>query len=135
MKEPFELTQDDLMQAIATEPTLGVYGFEYGKAAPDVAQRERDAFKTQVATFCYCVLFLRACCRKRKTFNPNLGSYGLKHLAEDWGGNGTYVPNGVMIAALIHEGYGYEPEPRGPNARIALGLTVQLVSGRIRRAQ
>lgn len=39
----------------------------------------------------------------RKSYNPNLTSYGLKHLAER--AIGEYVKNEDMIQALVNAGY------------------------------
>jgi len=51
---------------------------------------------------------------KRVTVNPRAGSYGLKHLAEAI--LGTYVPNGVLIAAAVACGFRYHQWPGSPNA-------------------
>lgn len=44
----------------------------------------------------------------RKTFNPDSGSYGLKHRIEDDIG---YITNGVCIVAMALEGYKVRPYP------------------------
>ncbi|MGD1715754.1 hypothetical protein [Hydrocoleum sp. CS-953] len=36
-----------------------------------------------------------------------MGSYGLKHYAENWARN--YICNGALIAAAIHKGIDYKP--------------------------
>jgi hypothetical protein len=51
---------------------------------------------------------------RRKTVN--LGSYGLKHQAERWGGD--YVSNGALIAAAIQLGFEVKRIPGTPNALI-----------------
>lgn len=50
-----------------------------------------------LAQFELAVCWLRCC---PKTKKPTRGSYGLKHVVQDW--MGAYCCNGVMIAAAIH---------------------------------
>ena len=68
-----------------------------------------------------CVEFLKKC---EKTRTANIGSYWLKHRAEDWGasvGLCYYVPNGALIAAAIALGFVVRPmRPPSPNAYIGI---------------
>ena len=58
--------------------------------------------------------WLRDHCIQRATINQDLGSYGLKHSAED--SLGRYIANGVFIVAAILEGYRIQREAGGsPN--------------------
>lgn len=55
----------------------------------------------------------------RKSINTDLGSYTLKHLAEN--SLGFYVANGELIAAAIIAGFGYRREDgTSPNATFAM---------------
>ena len=68
-----------------------------------------------------------------------LGSYGVKHLAENWGrdqGWHPYVSNGDLIAAIIWRSIRYERDGgRSPNCRIALKLLKHGTAGRYPQAR
>jgi hypothetical protein len=50
-----------------------------------------------------CMAWLEQFATPRKTVNPRMGSYGLKHVVERWAGN--YVSNGAFILAAHRLGY------------------------------
>jgi hypothetical protein len=80
--------------------------------------RFSDGFSVEnVAT---AIGFLRQC-QKLKT--PKLGSYGLKHVAEQWGarhGMQPYIANGELIVAAIWLDFNVEWDGSEPNVRIAV---------------
>jgi hypothetical protein len=96
---------------------------------PDPRGDEPDARQVEL-----CRTWLKMHATKRKTFNLRAGSYGLKHVVEDWtSGLGVvwlqrdpwgrrfvssrrYVSNGAFIAAAIAEGYRVQQIGNGPNA-------------------
>lgn len=59
-----------------------------------------------------CKEWIRLFCIPRKRENTRYGSYGLKHLVEEY--YGGYVSNGAFIAAA--EESGYEVIPQGSNS-------------------
>jgi hypothetical protein len=66
------------------------------------------------------IAFLRLCKRGRIA---RLGSYHLKHCAEQWGalnGLSSFVSCGALIAAAVYLGYTVEPHVSGPNANIGV---------------
>ena len=66
-----------------------------------------------------CVEWLEKFARPQKGINHKMGSYGLKHVVENWAG--SYVSNGAFIAAAMRLEYRIEPdEPRSPNARFRM---------------
>lgn len=66
---------------------------------------------------------------RRKSANPNGGSYWLKHRAEEWhrsiGSSGTYMSNGMFITAALALGLIVAPNFGTPNAQI--GVTTRSV--------
>jgi hypothetical protein len=72
----------------------------------------------QVAT---AIAFLQLCGPAKK---PTIGSYSLKHLAEDWGGRFAgcpYITNGAVIVAAHALGLPIQPyHYGGPNAGIGI---------------
>jgi hypothetical protein len=63
----------------------------------------------------HCIDWLKEFAAPRKTTNTRYGSYGLKHIVEDW--CGEYVCNGAMIEAVRRLGWDVVPEgPDSPNA-------------------
>jgi hypothetical protein len=48
-------------------------------------------------------------------------SYHLKHLVEKW--SNEYIPNGALIAAVIHLGIPYEKHSDYPNIDVAVNLS------------
>ena len=62
-----------------------------------------------------CIAWLKEFAAPRKTLNTRYGSYGLKHIVEDW--CGEYVCNGAMIEAVRRLGWDVVPDgPDSPNA-------------------
>lgn len=60
---------------------------------------------------------------QRKTINRKIGSYGLKHQAEDFfrdRGTDCYVSNGALIAAALH--LGFKIFPNGLNAYLNISF-------------
>jgi hypothetical protein len=70
-----------------------------------------------VAGVSKAISFLSKCRRARK---PCVGSYGLKHAVEFWGGG--YVSNGEVILAAAWLDFDFEPS-FGPNASIAVNYS------------
>lgn len=115
----------DLAAAMALEPHLCINGF--GAGSFDVP------LETRRARFTGWRLELRRCSahvaeirewlesnvERRKTINPDYGSYGLKHIAERH--LGAYVANGEFVAAAIIAGYPYRRgEGTSPNATFGM---------------
>jgi hypothetical protein len=101
--------------AVTRHLYLGPAGFAAKGADPEDLLIEHPL---EVAT---AVAFLRKC---KKSRYPRLGSYRLKHLAEEWGaanGLSSYVCNGALIAAAVYLGFVVEPHTSGPNANIGVG--------------
>jgi hypothetical protein len=64
---------------------------------------------------------------KSKSCANHEHSYGLKHLAEDWGraaGLEPYVANGELIAAALYLGFTVTLDPGTPNAFIGVRTAV-----------
>ena len=106
-----------LAEVMDEHPDLGDAGFEgvwWQIDAATVAE-DRAALAREGALFDYCVEWLaeRLDPAPRLTHaNSSYGSYGLKHNAERGAPDG-YVPNGVMVAALL--ALGYPSKQVGPN--------------------
>jgi|GEM_PF-1105726 len=118
------LTHDDLMKVLATEPQLSSWGvgnsrlYERNRITPGKVVGWREELKSELGMFQTCCAYLFLC-RKRKTINPRVGSsYSLKHLVEAW--SGEYVTNGAFIAALIHIGIKYEVHEGSLNVTVAI---------------
>lgn len=91
---------------------LTCWGFSHPKAK-GFAKARAELQSDGISYFIRAVEWLRHI-PTRKTVN--LGSYGLKHQAERWGGD--YVSNGALIAAAIHLGFKVERISGTPNALI-----------------
>jgi hypothetical protein len=75
------------------------------------------------AQVAHCIAWLKEFAAPRKTVNARYGSYGLKHLVEDW--CGEYVCNGAMIEAVRRMGWGIVPDgPGSPNACFRLSCAL-----------
>jgi len=62
-----------------------------------------------------CVEWLLQYATPRKTANLKIGSYGLKHIVENWAK--TYISNGAFILAARRQGVKIVPNnPNSPNA-------------------
>lgn len=57
--------------------------------------------------------------RPRKTFNRQIGSYGLKHLAEKKRG---YISNGALILAALRRGLQVDAREDSPNVDINISV-------------
>lgn len=83
-----------------------------------LSDREGDApAQDEIA---HCELWIKQFCTLQKNINHNIGSYGLKHLAENWNSglpeNCKYVSNGAFIQAAVNPGYNYERIGNSQNA-------------------
>ena len=97
--------------ARAAYPNLTPSGF----ATTDKTLADDQFSHEEIAT---ALAFLKQC---KPIKHPSRGSYGLKHMAEDWGeahGLAGYVSNGALIVAAVALGF---PIRRvGLNAGIAI---------------
>lgn len=64
-----------------------------------------------------CRAYLRQCDR---TNLPKVGSYGLKHVIENY--FDTYISNGAAIVAAVLEGFPVQHIPGTPNCKIGISL-------------
>jgi hypothetical protein len=67
-----------------------------------------------------CKEWIQKFCKERKTINPKVSSYGLKHEVEAWANN--YIENGAFIAAAIDLGYRFKQDGDSPNALFTLSV-------------
>ncbi len=119
--------EDDRQLAVTMtlEPHLNLNGFGPGAYGGTMDERRarmagwRRELRGRARDVARVRDWLLANVAPRKTVNPNVGSYSLKHLVER--AMGTYIENGVLIAAAIGAGYGYRREPGwSPNATLAM---------------
>lgn len=103
-------TEAIIKRICKAEPALCEYGLD-----PVYAQKHGRHIDPE--HFELCVKWLELC-QVRKTINPNIGSYGLKHRVERY--FGRYVTNGAFIAAVIYLRIPYKRNEIGPNIRVAL---------------
>jgi hypothetical protein len=97
-----------------TATGLGAWSREARKIVfedPEISEA-RDMLS--VGGVAMAISFLQRC---RRTQKPSVGSYGLKHSIEHWGGR--YVANGEAILAAAWLDFDFEPSI-GPNADIAV---------------
>lgn len=61
---------------------------------------------------------------KRKTINKKYNSYGMKHLCEEF--LDTYIANGVLIAAMLNQGYEWKQciNPVGLNPNVMFNVSL-----------
>lgn len=119
------MSREHIEAVIAKVPQLndfgiGLFGGGKGKTAE---QREVEFKQNQEDLLNNVEVFERVCewlARKEKikSKNPHHTSYGLKHIAEQQ--IGTYVTNGVFIAAAIHCGFPYYLIPDSPNVQFGI---------------
>lgn len=67
----------------------------------------------------HCIAWLNQYASPRKTINKAIGSYGLKHIVENWETQiwSRYVSNGAFILAAFRLGFIIVPyDPHNPNA-------------------
>ena len=112
----------DIEQVLNKYPLLGASGFKYydkvyyktKERHEEVFVRDREYMKSSDALvqFAAARRWLR---KQTKGVQRLANSYGLKHRAER--AEGTYIPNGVFIAAAVAEGFKIT-KPDGPNVRI-----------------
>lgn len=112
-----------LARAAGNHPTLSPYGFGVYKPGDDLKRMRREMLTRKTcAQFLRARLYLRHCLDSWGRL-PCRGSYGLKHLAEQWWGSRRtgkpYVSNGAMIAAALDLGLAIS-KPDGPNVVIRL---------------
>lgn len=113
----------DFLKAMNIEPKLGITGI-YAKdsaayrAPHDIRlKEERERLKGNFIGFSHAVNFF-SLCKKGRTFNDDIGSYGLKHRIET---ADVYVSNGALIAAAIHLQIRYKQIDKGsPNVYFAI---------------
>ncbi len=125
-----------LALVMTQEPHLNIFGFGSGSFSKTLEQRDRELVQWRQE--------LRANARHvdevrdwlvehvtpRQTLNTEVGSYGLKHFAED--DLGDYVANGELIAAAIIAGYPYRRGGDGsPNA--VFGISSRSITALRRR--
>ncbi|NHF61851.1 hypothetical protein [Microcella pacifica] len=115
----------DLAVAMTLEPHLCINGFGAGSFdVPLEARRARFAgwrleLRGRATHVAEILKWLESNVERRKTINPDYGSYGLKHMAERH--LGAYVANGEFIAAAIIAGYPYRRgEGTSPNATFGM---------------
>jgi hypothetical protein len=71
----------------------------------------------------YCKKWIKQFCIPRKTINSRYGSYGLKHIVEEY--YGTYISNGAFIAAADESGYDVIPDGGdSPNASFKFWINI-----------
>jgi hypothetical protein len=103
--------EQTIANALAAFPDLTPNGLGAHGDAEDFNPHE-------VAT---AIAFLQLCGRAKK---PTIGSYSLKHLAEDWGGKFAdcpYITNGAVIVAAHALGFPIQPSSYGgPNPGIGV---------------
>jgi hypothetical protein len=74
-----------------------------------------------VEEFERALAFVEARCRPTKAITTHAGSYGYKHMAENWhrrelgDAADCYVSNGALIAAALALGYRHRRLPGSPN--------------------
>jgi len=113
------LCKAPLLRVMQLEPTLSELGF----GANHLRNATRDQRAEEIAKMRIELLkdfdifqkvsqWIESNTITRKTINNEYSSYSWKHVAENK--IGTYVPNGVFIAAAINVGLKYRREP--PNA-------------------
>jgi hypothetical protein len=119
-----EAAADALKRALADYPTLCAQGFGISNLAPGLPREERErrlresrihlaASVEEVAT---AMAFLSRCDRTR---TARVGSYSLKHHAENWGelnGYASYVSNGALLVAAIDLELRIAPDSRSLSA-------------------
>lgn len=125
----------DLAAAMTLEPHLCINGFGAGSFdVPLEARRARFAgwrleLRRSASHVAEIREWLESKVERRKTINPDYGSYGLKHLAERH--LGAYVANGEFIAAAIIGGYTYRREEgTSPNATFGMSSRSLALLGR-----
>tara|TARA_R110000796_G_scaffold252631_1_gene389289 strand:- start:190871 stop:191227 length:357 start_codon:yes stop_codon:yes gene_type:complete len=64
--------------------------------------------KIVIQDIVYLVVFIERFFEKRKTFNRNISSYGLKHAIERCLNNEVHISNGELIAAMLLCGFDYK---------------------------
>jgi len=114
----------DLERVMAKEPTLNIIGFGLSnlkRYTPEERKKElaerREELLRQIDVCNKVCDWLKEKAKERATINRNMGSYGWKHVVENENEVGTYVANGVFIAAAIHCGFKYQlVSPDSPNA-------------------
>lgn len=106
MNDPLS-RQSRLEEVAAENPDLGLngYGHDDDQPPPWPQDQLRRA-----------LLWLAVCAPRKRLASE--GSYALKHQAERLAGG--YVSNGALICAALMCGLRVQPQPPGPNARIAL---------------
>ncbi|MFH8253192.1 hypothetical protein ACH3VR_22695 [Microbacterium sp. B2969] len=110
-----------LALVMTPEPHLNIYGFGPGSFSKTLEQRReefeqrRGELRASASHVDEVRAWLAANIAPRRTLNTQVGSYALKHLAEE--DLGDYVANGELIAAAIIAGYPYRRGGDGsPNA-------------------
>jgi len=115
------MPQADINAVLEKFPDLTAHGagvYEAHRLSPDERKAKlkegQDRLLRDVETFDKVVGWLSAHPEARiKTINRRHSSYGWKHVAER--SLGTYVSNGIFIAAAVHLGYPYHRTHGDPN--------------------
>ena len=109
----------DLLFVLAQEPDLNSFGFGLTRSTyPSEVQylrrlaELRDEMIRDYDRFTSVCDWLQQNARSRRTINSQMSSYDWKHHVERK--IGTYITNGIFIAAAIHSGFKYKKHP--PNA-------------------
>jgi hypothetical protein len=103
-----------LRAILKQKPDLMLEGFKTPRNAYLYPSSRRDMLSNDewVITFIACRAWLEQR-EKQITFNQSGTSYGWKHIAER--DTGTYIPNGVFIAAAIAEEFRFQRVYNTPN--------------------
>lgn len=119
------LTTVDIERAVAKAPSISLFGVgideeymgEYltKKQRNIIFEQKRRELLDELEQFKTACRWLRHQ-KKIKTFNRKRGSYGLKHIVENWASvnklKQTYIANGIFIAAAIHMGFEFRRRSR-----------------------
>lgn len=120
------MPQADITAVLEKFSDLTAYGagiYEPHRLSPEEQKAKlkegQEQLLQDVATFDKVVAWLSAHPEARiKTINRGRSSYGWKHVAER--AIGTYVSNGIFIAAAVHLGYPYHRTFGNPNVSFPL---------------
>lgn len=111
---------ETLKRILVKNPGLCANGWE---AAFEDFDRSRAHMTSPhgVEEFGRALAFVEARCRPTKAITTHAGSYGYKHMAENWHRRelgdtaDCYVSNGAFIAAALALGYRHQRLPGSPN--------------------
>jgi len=123
------MSQSDIRAVMAAHPNLTHFGIGIFRTPRQSVEERRAIFERERGNLagaldeCNRAMRFLMHALKRKTINPRLNSYGLKHMTEDYMNclpdvSNGYVANGAFICAAIHSGFDIAPAgPGSPNVR------------------